>query len=519
MDRRANNLALEDGAWSPTGVNTALCLVMGMFATTAMLYWQTSLEIAKMWGATETREEYTHGWLVLAVTLGLIWRDRALIRVAGVSPPFGGWLLVAFVGLVWLVGFYSSVQAITTLAMPLLVLSAIWAAAGASLARRVALPILLLYFALPVWGLVNPVLQWLTAVVNLSLARIVGIPVAMTEFTIQIPEGDFRIEDGCSGLHFFLVALCIAAVQGHIGGNDLRSRIKLLLLAGSIAIVTNWLRVFVLIMVGHLTNMQHFLVKVDHYYFGWVLFALALTSYFWLAQRVKLRCCMMSATTPRPEVVSAPRQVAGIALTAAALALGPAWSVAHDNSKRSAVEVPTPPVVPGWAGPQPYTGPWRPTFVGADWELSASYRNSEGVEVALYGATYYSQRQGKELVDRGNSIIGSVQSESQRIDWTERVWDGLISPSEVRVAGSNGAEHLIWFTYFVNGKPDLMHRSGRVKYGVRSLFGHPTAGIVAISTDCTPDCESARQALGAIADQLLLPLLADAEQDGLSKPN
>ncbi len=35
---------------------------------------------------------------------------------------------------------------------------------------------------------------------------------------------------------------------------------------------------------GYLTDMQHYLVRVDHYYFGWALFAVAMAVFFLLAR-------------------------------------------------------------------------------------------------------------------------------------------------------------------------------------------------------------------------------------------
>jgi len=59
--------------------------------------------------------------------------------------------------------------------MPLLALTATWAAAaGPWHASRI--PAAVLYFALPLWELLNPPLQMLTAVVNLWLTRLAGIP-------------------------------------------------------------------------------------------------------------------------------------------------------------------------------------------------------------------------------------------------------------------------------------------------------------------------------------------------------
>ena len=221
-----------------------------------------------------------------AVTVWLIWRDRVEPGLDPVGTAAGGWVLVAIGSLGWLVGLNAGLLAVTTMALPALVLVTIWAAGGWQLARRVAFAVLFLYFALPVWELISAPLQSLTAFVCLWLTRLVGIPVTMDAHVIYIPEGWFEIAGGCNGLHFLIVALAIAAVHGEVHRDDVRSRLWLLGIAAGLALVTNWLRVFIIIVAGHVTDMQHFLVRVDHYYFGWFLFTFALLFYFYLSSYV-----------------------------------------------------------------------------------------------------------------------------------------------------------------------------------------------------------------------------------------
>ena len=311
-----------DGA--PSRIGSPLAIVIGALALTALLYWPTSLEIAELWQDTD-RRLYTHGWLVLAVTVWLIWRDRTQLASIRVTPPTAGWCLVAIGSIGWLVGFNAGLLAMTTLAMPLLALTAIWATAGVGVARRVAFAVLYLYFALPVWELLNPLLQSLTTFVNLWLAQLVGIPVAMEENFIHIPAGSFEIAGGCSGLHFLIVALAIAALQGEIDRDDLRSRALLLGIAAALALMTNWLRVFIIIVAGHLTEMQHFLVKVDHYYFGWFLFVFALGFYLYVSSRVPRAARTAPSKAQAVEQPARGRPMIAAVLSAAALALGPTW--------------------------------------------------------------------------------------------------------------------------------------------------------------------------------------------------
>jgi exosortase A len=494
---------------APSRVNAPLAIVLGSLALVAALYWPTSLEIADLWQDT-VRRRYTHGWLVLAITVWLIWRDRAHLRSIALTPPTGGWCVVAIGSVGWLVGLNAGLLAMTTLAMPLLVLAAIWAAAGQAVARRVAFAALYLYFALPVWELINPLLQSMTAFVNVWLTRLAGIPVTVEGNFIHIPEGSFEIAGGCSGLHFFIVAMAIAALQGELDRDNWRSRWVLIGLAAALALVTNWIRVFIIIVAGHLTDMQHFLVKVDHYYFGWFVFVFALGLYLYLSSRVphggRKEPRSKSSGSPAPHG----RTVAAAALSVAALSLGPVWSLAGGGEALEPT-VQSPPVLTGWSGPGLYLSDWRPVFANPDEEFLVAYHSESAAEVALYFAAYRSQHQGKELRGHGNSILGA-RYHSKETHRREVVVEGGIVPIFEQIAeGTDHGELLVWSLFTVDGKPDPMGLPSQLAYGIRSLLRSPTASVMALAAECRPDCESARNALDAVAIQALPALLSSTE--------
>jgi exosortase A len=488
------------GDSAPSRSGSPLVIAIGALTLTALLYWPTSLAIAELWQDTD-RRLYTHGWLVLAVTVWLIWRDRAQIASIRVTPPIAGWCLVAIGSIGWLIGFNAGLLAMTMLALPLLALAAVWATAGAGVARRVAFAMLYLNFALPVWELLNPLLQSLTTFVNLGLAQIVGIPVAMEGNFIHIPAGSFEIAGGCSGLHFLIVALAIAALQGEIDGDDLRSRAVLLGIAAALALITNWLRVFVIIVAGHLTDMQHFLVKVDHYYFGWFLFVFALGFYLYVSSRVPRGA--PAAPSKAQELAHARhRPIAAAVLSGTALALGPAWLFAGVAKVDPTREL-SPPTMAGWSGPNLYLAGWRPVFENADEEFLVAYHSESAGEVALYRAAYHSQSQGKELRGYYNSVLGTRYQAREFRHREVEVGRRVVPLFEQIAAGANDHDLLVWSLYTVDGKPDPMELRGQLAYGARSLLRYPTASVVAMAAECRPDCDHARDALEALASQAL----------------
>jgi len=490
-----------DGA-SP-GVNAALLIVLGTLVLTALLYWQTSIEIVDFWQDT-ARRRYTHGWAVLAVTIWLIWRDRQALRAIPLAPPLGGWVVVALGSLAWLVATNAGLLVPTMLVLPMLVLAAVWAAGGPRLALHVAFPVLYLYFALPIWDAIDLPLQWLTTVVSLWAVGLVGIPATTDGFVIHIPAGWFEIASSCNGLHFFIVALAIAAVHGQIDRARWPVRLLLLAFAGGLALFTNWLRVFIVIVAGHLTDMQHFLIQVDHYYFGWVLFAFALVAYIFLAPRgARSDGRARDATSPPPAKRRGPG-LSAVVLTAAALAAGPVWSLVNGGSQLVKV---LPPVVDGWQGPSGITSDWHPVFAQADEEWQVEYRSEASGVVALYVAAYGRQHQGKELRGHGNSVTGT----DRVLHAVAREWrsGGTAVPvTEWQTISAAGHRRLVWSFFAIDGRPSRVGLRDQLEYGLHALGHAPTAAVIALASECQLDCEDARATLETLPHSFLPELLA-----------
>ena len=169
--------------------------------------------------------------------------------------------------------------------LPLLVFAALLAVLGWSVARILLFPLGFLYFALPLWGDLVGILQHLSVNATHALIWLTGLPAYMDGNFVRLPAGTLEIADGCSGLHFLIVGLAMAALYGELSRDSLLRRIAWLCLMGGLAIVANWLRIFVIVAAAYATEMKTFLVTVDHYWFGWLVFAATFAAFLWIANR------------------------------------------------------------------------------------------------------------------------------------------------------------------------------------------------------------------------------------------
>jgi len=467
-----------------------------VIALVTALYWPTALSYSLLWTDLDNRG-YTHGYLIAAMCLALIYMRRNELTGPTAHPARGSYVALVLLGLGWLLAYRAGLQSAHQLIFPIILWTAIYAVFGARIARGCLFAVGFLYFALPIWGVINGALQALTVAATHLILLLIGLPAHFDGNFVEIPEGAFAIEGGCSGLHFMVVGLAIAAYYGELHRDTPRHRMFLVGLAAALALLSNWIRVSVIIEAGHLTHMQSYLVRVSHYGFGWVVFAVAMAVFFLLASRLPARADSSSAACAVTDSSARCRPFSLALLTAlAAVALAPALSwVAMRGDATAVAATLAPIIVPGWSGPLAASSPWRPIFIGADRERFATYERAAGV-VEWYTADYAFQRQGRKLLGYYNSIIGRgafmVLDQGIEADASQR----FVS---LKVRDEAGAESLIWYAYRIGGRTMTSGLSAQLWYGVTSLTAPVDSQFVAIRAKCEPDCAAAREQLRLFA--------------------
>lgn len=463
-----------------------LTIIALLFATLALL-WPTTETLLARWTDSVNRA-YTHGALILALTCFMLWRKRAQIAAVPARHSWLAFALTSALGLAWLFVFRSGVQVGHQALLPLIWCGTVWTVFGAAMLRRVWLPIAYLYFAVPVWDAFVPLLQWASAYAVRGMLSVVGIPVFFDGLEFQIPAGRFEISGGCSGLHFFVVGLAVATFYGELHGDRFATRVKLLLLATFFALFTNWLRIAIIILAGHLTQMQHYLVSGEHYSFGWGMFAVAMAVYFFIVRRWPAESRQAEMTDAVPARMSLP--LPGIALALLSLLLPALWLRLDANvatvAQAQAHELPQ--SVPGWIASEPGLTPAAPKFVNVDREQSRRFAAADAA-VDAFSAVYLQQLQGKELGNYGNRVLG-VDLRGREMARTDGGW------LEIQAQDHSGERWLHWIRYRVGDAPATDTGRAQIAYGLASLLGNPVSSALVLRSRCLEDCVKARETLG-----------------------
>ena len=173
-----------------------LWLIATLACVVALVYWPSSVFLYQRWSDTAATT-YTHGWLILLICVALTIRARRELAAAPTQPAPLAHLALAGAILAWLVCYRASIEGLEVPLLPVIFWLAATAAFGWAVGRLLLFPVAYLYFALPIWY--PTPLQDLTVLAMHGLLTITGPAALFIGDVIHIPNGAFRIEEGCSG--------------------------------------------------------------------------------------------------------------------------------------------------------------------------------------------------------------------------------------------------------------------------------------------------------------------------------
>ena len=459
-----------------------------LFAAVAVLHWPTVFGLARIYADSAT---YGHGWVVWLLALWLIY-ERGSAFDDSARPSIFGALLLAVSALGWLIVQLAEFQTLAQIALPAVALSTIWAARGRHAALATAAPLSLLLLALPIWDVLRPTLQAITAQVSAQLASLAGVPVMVEGSQISVPAGVFVVAEGCSGLNFLLVAVSLGSVLALINRGSLSIRLALIAGAVALALLANWMRVAILVIVGQETAMRHAWVADEHYGLGWLLFVLFILPYLYAFGRLSEK-----SATKRSDVAAKAHQIRA-PVSGVAVLIGSAlpWLWYSVNAAGSAdlpiTKDPLHEITPGWRLGTRHPAEWRPVFAGADMHRAVRFcRDLRCVDSDQ--VLYAGERQGHELIAADNRIEGE---EPWTLEHRVSAPEGFAG----FVASDGTRQRVVWYQFGVGARVTAHSVVAKLTAGVLRLTGRqPPCRATVLSTECMGDCEKAADLLLSFA--------------------
>lgn len=190
---------------------------------------------------------YSHGFLVPAVSAWFLWRRRGELAETEINPDRWGipFLLVALGLLVlgWVGTEYFTQRVSLILLLGALVLFLF----GREVLSMAALPLGYLLFMVPIpyilYDAVAFPLKLFVAAASVRVLKIMGVVVWREGNVILFPNAVFEVADACSGIRSLLSLLALAVAYAFVAHRRPAARAILIAAALPIALLTNALRV------------------------------------------------------------------------------------------------------------------------------------------------------------------------------------------------------------------------------------------------------------------------------------
>ncbi len=251
--------------------------VVAVFFLSLALFFESWFSIFEIWNRSKT---YTHGFLIIPISFWLIWTQRKYYITL---HPKIDWKVTAIIlgcGFIWLLADLANVQVIKQYATVGLLVSGLWLVLG-SIAKEMIFPLFFLFFMVPVGEELVPYLMEFTATFTVNLIRYTGISVYREGMYFTLTSGNWSVVEACSGINYLIASITLGVVYAYITYTRLWKRCLFILLSIVVPIFANGFRAYLIVMIGHFSNMKY-AVGVDHLIYGGVFFGLVMLVLFFL---------------------------------------------------------------------------------------------------------------------------------------------------------------------------------------------------------------------------------------------
>lgn len=463
-------------------VTIIACAVV--FLALLALFHDTALGMVDIWYNFET---YTHGFIILPISLWLIWQKRE--HLAAFTPqPTPYFLILVMGGLaVWVLARLTGVQVVEQLAFVGLIIASLAVLLGWQVAKFLAFPLLFLLFAVPMGEDLVPPMMEFTATFTVAALKLTGIPVYRDGLWFSLPTGSWSVVEACSGVRYLIASVTLGVMYAYITYHTLWKRLLFIAMSALVPILANGLRAYMIVMIGHLSEMEY-ATGVDHLIYGWFFFGIVMFILFWVG-------AIWQEDQAPPQFVAPPRQMTSetvgfrvmmLSVVILAASVLTVWATSHAEDisvqMEGALEAPT------------EGGTWSKLDEPVLWPIAhqdTAYKLAERYgsgpdKVQLYVVLFPHQRQGSEAINSANAIAEDPERIKSLGSPTVMLGDEPVQVNQSKVTLKiDGVlhEHLVWQWYRVAGRSLTNRYEGKAWEALSRIYpGRADGAWIAIST-------------------------------------
>lgn len=222
-----------------------------------------------------SKEEYGYAYLIPFITLFFIWQRKNLLLEIEFSPSWFGVIIALLGGGLFFVGAVATTHTVSQYAMLLVVLGMTQAIIGWRAFRIVAVPLILLFFMVPlppfIYNTLSTKLQLISSEIGVSIIRLFGISVYLEGNVIDLGVYKLQVVEACSGLRYLFPLVSLSFIAAYIYKAEFWKKAFVFLSSIPITIFMNSFRIGVIgVLVEYygIDQAEGFL----HDFEGWIIF-------------------------------------------------------------------------------------------------------------------------------------------------------------------------------------------------------------------------------------------------------
>ena len=443
---------------------TATLALAAVWLVLGMLYADTVTTMVGIWYRSET---FAHAFLVAPISAWLVWRLRS--QLARLHPQPQPWLLLglAIAAAGWLMADLVNVNSASQLAWMAMLVISVPAVLGTAVASAILFPLLFLFFAVPVGEFLLPYMMEWTADFTIAALRLSGIPVYREGLQFVIPSGNWSVVEACSGVRYLIASFMVGSLFAYLNYRSTKRRLIFMLASLLIPILANWLRAYMIVMLGHLSG-NTIAVGVDHLLYGWVFFGVVVMLMFYVGGRwsepddPSAGSAATAGSEPAVPRTTGSRALVLTGLLAIGILVAPhliqhSLNAPQPSDGDISLNLPAQ-LSAGWQKTAANGWDFKPTFINPSVESAQSYAGALG-EVGVYIAYYRGQSLQRKLVSSVNVLVPSSDHKWNQVAAGTRGLQGAGSLSAVRSAtvlgqhgGTTPVQLVVWRVYWVDGQ-------------------------------------------------------------------
>lgn len=495
------------------GWQLAALSTIGVLAAVLGVYGSTVWSLVETWTRSET---FAHGYLIAPISAWLVWKKRHEVATITPLPNYSGLLLLATFGFAWMMGYLGRVQVVQQYAVVLMLPAVVWTVLGTRVFKTLSFPLGFLLLAVPFGEALIPYMIEFTADFTVFALKLSGIPVYREGAFFTVPSGSWSVVEACSGLRYLIASFTLGTLYAYLTYRSLKRRLLFAVIALLVPVVANWLRAYMIVMIGHLSGMR-LAVGVDHVIYGWIFFGLVMLALFWLGTfwREDLQDSQERPESPIADVK--PKGAAWAAtLTLVVASLWPGYAAYLERAmgQNLAPVLAAPAGAHGWQSDTAPLTDWKPRYLAPRAEMTKTYRK-DGRQVALYLYAYRQQEQGSELINSRNVLVwtgdhvwGNVGEHPRALNLAGRVVG--IMESELR---GPSQRLVVWYWYHIDGRSTANPYYAKFLEAWAKLSGRrDDAMMIALAAPYDDHPENAEQILEKFSREMLPEIEANVKE-------